>query len=113
MANKAAKTNPENRGEKPTLMEPTLIADGSRHRGRLTDLVVDLTAKSTGVSKNLPAAISNALANLVRSMNRYYSNRIEGHDTHPIDIERALIQDFSTGPRHRDLQLEAKVHIGV
>jgi Fic family protein len=46
-------------------------------------------------------------------MNCYYSNLIEGHETHPIDIERALIGDYSKDPKKRDLQLEAKAHINV
>jgi len=46
-------------------------------------------------------------------MNCYYSNLIEGHDTHPIDIERALNEDYSEDPEKRDLQLEAKAHISV
>jgi Fic family protein len=55
----------------------------------------------------------HALADLVRSMNCYYSNLIEGHDTHPIDIERALRQDYSAEPEKRNLQLEAAAHIAV
>ena len=46
-------------------------------------------------------------------MNCYYSNLIEGHNTHPVDIERALAGDYSTDPEKRDLQLEAKAHIAV
>lgn len=46
-------------------------------------------------------------------MNCYYSNLIEGHDTHPVDIERALNGDYSGDPKKRDLQLEAKAHIEV
>ncbi len=46
-------------------------------------------------------------------MNCYYSNLIEGHDTHPIDIERALKNDYSKDTKKRDLQLEAKAHIEV
>ena len=46
-------------------------------------------------------------------MNCYYSNLIEGHDTHPVDIERALRNDYSAEPEKRDLQLEAKAHIAV
>ena len=46
-------------------------------------------------------------------MNCYYSNLIEGHDTHPIDIERALNDDYSADPVKRNLQLEAKAHIEV
>jgi Fic family protein len=46
-------------------------------------------------------------------MNCYYSNLIEGHYTHPVDIERALRDDFSREPKTRDLQLEARAHIEV
>ncbi len=46
-------------------------------------------------------------------MNCYYSNLIEGHDTHPVDIERALKNDYSQDARKRDLQLEALAHIKV
>jgi Fic family protein len=46
-------------------------------------------------------------------MNCYYSNLIEGHDTHPVDIERALKNDYSADAKKRDLQLEAKAHIAV
>ena len=46
-------------------------------------------------------------------MNCYYSNLIEGHDTHPVDIERALKDDYSADAKKRDLQLEAKAHITV
>jgi Fic family protein len=46
-------------------------------------------------------------------MNCYYSNLIEGHDTHPIDIERALKDDYSKDRKKRDLQIEAKAHMAV
>jgi Fic family protein len=46
-------------------------------------------------------------------MNCYYSNLIEGHNTHPVDIERALKGDYSEDPTKRDLQVEAKAHIEV
>jgi Fic family protein len=57
--------------------------------------------------------VVRALADLVRAMNCYYSNLIEGHDTHPIDIERALKKDYSADPRQRNLQLEAEAHVSV
>jgi Fic family protein len=100
-------------GEQVTLMEPLLIGESSRKRGEVTDLAVELAAKSSGFRRSLPSGVVTALAGLVRSMNCYYSNLIEGHDTHPIDIERALRNDYSADPRKRDLQLEAKAHIFV
>ncbi|HTT19419.1 MAG TPA: Fic family protein [Candidatus Sulfotelmatobacter sp.] len=101
------------RGEVVSMMEPLLIAEGSRHRAPLTDLVVELAQKSAGFRRSLPSTLLTSLADLVRAMNCYYSNLIEGHDTHPIDIERALKNNYSKDARKRDLQLEAKAHIAV
>src|SRR5579884_360503 len=100
-------------GEPTSEMEPLLIAETSRHRARLTDLAFELTQKSAGFRRSLPASLLTSLADLVRSMNCYYSNLIEGHDTHPIDIERALRNDYSRDRRKRDLQIEAIAHIRV
>ena len=102
-----------NGGETVALMEPMVIAQGSRHRGDLIDLAVELAAASAGFRRSLPDGVRMALGDLVRAMNCYYSNLIEGHDTHPIDIERALNNDYSNDPRKRNLQLEAKAHITV
>jgi Fic family protein len=118
MANKAAGNKPDispakDRGEAVSLMEPLLIGDSSRHRGALTDLALELAQKSAGLRRSLPKSLLASLADLVRSMNCYYSNLIEGHDTHPIDIERALKNDYSRDAKKRDLQLEAKAHITV
>ncbi|NKE48627.1 Fic family protein [Roseomonas frigidaquae] len=101
------------RGETIGLMEPMLIGESSIRRGEITDLAVDLVAKAAGFRRSLQPNIAASLADLVRSMNCYYSNLIEGHDTHPIDIERALNEDFSKDAKKRDLQLEAKAHIAV
>ncbi len=103
----------EDRGEQISLMEPTRLGDGYRYRARLTDLAFDLAQKSAGFKRSLPPTLLNSLADLVRSMNCYYSNLIEGHNTHPIDIERALNNEYSNDTRKRDLQLEAKAHIAV
>ena len=98
-------------GEATALIEPLLIGETSRHRTGLTDLALDLAQKSAGFHRSLPASMQTSLADLVRTMNCYYSNIIEGHAAHPVDIERALKGDYSTDPEKRDLQLEAKAHI--
>lgn len=103
----------EDRGEHISQMEPLLVSDSSPSKGELADLALELTLKSTALRKSLPDGIVRALSDLVRSMNCYYSNLIEGHDTHPIDIERALHEDYSSDAKKRDLQLEAKAHIEV
>jgi len=100
-------------GESTTLMEPLLIGETSRDRGTLTDLAVELAQKSAGFRRSLPDSLVTSLSDLVRAMNCYYSYLIEGHDIHPVDIERALKNDYSKDPRKRDLQLEAKAHVTV
>jgi hypothetical protein len=46
-------------------------------------------------------------------MNSYYSNLIEDHSTHPLDIERALRKDFSKEPAKRVLQMESAAHVAT
>lgn len=100
-------------GESVRLMEPLFLYESSRRRTDLNDLAADLSVRSSGFRKGLPGGLRSALTNLVRLTNCYYSNLIEGHNTHPIDIERALKDDYSADPRKRNLQIEAKAHIKV
>jgi Fic family protein len=51
------------------------------------------------------------LRELVRAMNSYYSNRIEGQSTHPRYIENALKSDFSDKPDVAQRQRIAIAHI--
>ena len=93
------------------LMEPMLPPDGER---KLEDLAIDLATKASGLASQLPPTVRRSVGDLVRSMNCYYSNLIEGHDTHPRDIDRALAHaDYSTDPQKRALQHEAVAHIEV
>jgi len=101
------------RHEEPGEMESMLLAEGSRHRPALNDVAVELAAASAGLRRSLPIGVTQALADLVRAMNCYYSNLIEGHDTHPVDIERAMKNDYSADAKKRNLQLEAKAHVAV
>lgn len=51
------------------------------------------------------------IAQLLRSVNSYYSNRIEGQHTHPRDIERALKKNFSKDADKARLQRLALAHV--
>src|SRR5688572_30583037 len=113
-AKKAAEQAPRDDGEAVSLMEPMRIAEDNTARPELTELVLELTKRSASFRSSLPKGLAEPLAHFVRSMNCYYSNLIEGHDTHPVDIERALNDDLvRDDPKKRDLQLEAKAHIEV
>jgi Fic family protein len=106
-------SDPAEVGSTATTPKWVYAASCSRHRSGLTDLVLDLVQKSAGFRRSLPDSLLASLADLVRSMNCYYSNLIEGHDTHPVDVERALKNDYSQDAGKRNLQLEAKAHIIV
>lgn len=98
------------RDETIDLMEPMLPSEANRE---LEDLVFSLIQATSSLQAILKPRMTETLGNLVRNMNCYYSNLIEGHNTTPRDIERALAEDFSNNPVKRDLQLEAKAHIEV
>ncbi|MHB8709609.1 MAG: Fic family protein [Desulfuromonadales bacterium] len=63
------------------------------------------------LSTALHPVTRRAVVELVRAMNSYYSNLIEGHNTHPVDIERALASDYSHDPAKRALQMESAAHV--
>ncbi|MCE9624006.1 MAG: Fic family protein [Deltaproteobacteria bacterium] len=91
-------------------MEPMLPEETT---AALEDLCLELVEKASRLASQLHLTVQRSVMDLVRAMNCYYSNLIEGHDTHPRDIERALVKNFSSKPKQRDLQLEAKAHIEV
>ena len=96
--------------ETPTLMEPMPPEEGNK---RLEDLATELVGKASSLASSLRPEVRASVGDLVRSMNCYYSNLIEGHNTHPRDIDRAMKADYSTDTKKRELQLEARAHIEV
>jgi Fic family protein len=96
--------------ETPSLMEPMLPEEGRRE---LEDLATDLVGKASSLAASLCPEVRDSIGDLVRSMNCYYSNLIEGHNTHPRDIDRAMKADYSADIKKRELQLEARAHIEV
>ena len=93
-----------------TSMEPMVPEEASR---LLDDDILPLVAEANQLAGRIHPILRESIGELVRSMNCYYSNLIEGHDTHPRDIDRALANDFSSEPKKRDLQQEAVAHIHV
>jgi Fic family protein len=96
--------------ESVSLMEPMLPPAGQR---TLEDQAVRLVADSAALAAQLAVPVRSAVGDLVRSMNCYYSNLIEGHNTRPRDIDRALRKDYAQDPERRKLQFEAVAHIHV
>src|ERR1700730_10283793 len=79
----------------------------------IADVIAELAASSATLGKALHPRTAANLADLVLVMNTYYSNLIEGHNTRPRDIERALAGELDKDEGRRDLQLEAAAHVRV
>lgn len=77
------------------------------------DVIAELSAASATLARALHPRTAANLAALVRVMNAYYSNLIEGHTTRPRDIERALAGELEADKDRRNLQLEAAAHVRV
>ena len=94
----------------PSALEPLFPTDKA---GELRELAADLLQKSARLGGALHPITRHSVVELLRTMNSYYSNLIEGHNTHPLDIEKALRNDYSTDPARRALQIESRAHIEV
>ena len=81
--------------------------------GPIADAIAELAAAAATLGKALHPRTASNLADLVRIMNTYYSNLIEGHDTRPREIERALAGELDQDEGRRNLQLEAAAHVRV
>ncbi len=79
----------------------------------ISNAIAELTAASATLGRALNEATAANLADLVRMMNTYYSNLIEGHNTRPRDIECALEGKLNLDKERRNLQLEAVAHARV
>lgn len=84
----------------PTLAHPELDA-----------LAEDLSTKALELKALVHPVTAAQIAALLRGVNSYYSNRIEGQHTHPREIERALRKDFDKVPDKARLQRLAIAHI--
>lgn len=93
----------------PSRIEPARLED--QIPLDLVETANRLIQASQTLGRNLPTRTLADLAAMVRMMNSYYSNRIEGNNTRPRDIERALAGDYDADPGRRALQQEHAAHV--
>lgn len=91
-------------------IEPALLDEPT---AAIADVLTELSAAAATLARTLHPRTAANLAGVVRIMNTYYSNLIEGHDTRPRDIERALSGELDQDEGRRNLQLEAAAHVRV
>lgn len=92
----------------PHQFEPLLPGSAG---AALLPLAGDIIAGSQALHGATHASTRERLRELLRAMNSYYSNRIEGQGTHPLNIERALRDDFSARPDVARLQRVARAYL--
>ena len=96
--------------ESPQRIEPCFL---ERLSPEIGDLIATLARTATQLGGRLHPRTAASLAGLVRIMNCYYSNLIEGHNTSLRDIENALADELEPAEDRRNLQIEARAHIQV
>jgi Fic family protein len=90
----------------PDQFEPLLPSEA--RQGALLTQAHDLAQAATALS-GLPVA--SEIRGLLRAMNSYYTNRIEGQHTRPYELEQALRKDFSHDTKLAARQRLALAHI--
>lgn len=78
------------------------------HKKELEEKSIKLIRKSSSLGSGLSNITTTQIAGLVRKMNSYYSNLIEGNKTTPIEIEKA-IEERSAG--RKDIEVKLLEHI--
>lgn len=96
--------------ETPARIEPCGIEESIPER--LSDLVVTVRTEASEVGRGLHPDSARELRGMIRIMNSYYSNLIEGHNTRPRDIEAALA-GLEIEEERRPLAEEAAAHVRV
>jgi Fic family protein len=96
--------------ETPQRIEPTRLEEIPE---ATSDVIASLSSAAAKLEHALHPRTAENLAALVRITNTYYSNLIEGHNTRPGEIERALAGKLDQDKERRNLQVEAAAHVRV
>lgn len=93
----------------PSQMEPLFPGENKS----LVDLVMKIYADASELAGMVHPITRKEIARLLRHINSYYSNLIEGEHTTPADIERAVKKEYSADDEKKRLQLLSVAHIEV
>lgn len=93
----------------PARMEPLFPKESKP----LVDLAMKVYADASELAGMVHPITGKEIARLLRHINSYYSNRIEGEHTTPADIEKAVKKEYSTDEDKKRIQLLSVAHIEV
>ena len=83
----------------------------NRVLGGLREFAHEVQQEAWRLSGFAHPSVLHALSPLLRAMNSYYTNRIEGQHTLPADIENAMRQEFAASPDLAARQRLAMAHM--
>jgi Fic family protein len=86
------------------------LSPDERALGPLVEQAATLVAEGHRL-ESAAGTLARALKPLLRSMNSYYTNKIEGQHTRPADIERALKKQFDADAKQAQKQRLAVAHV--
>lgn len=95
----------------PAQMDPML--PGEHQLGPLLEQAHDLTRRADRLAGLCQPGALRGLRRLLRAMNSYYSNKIEGQHTLPLEIEQALRNDYAQDPDKARRQRLALAHMAT
>lgn len=93
----------------PSQMEPLFPGENKS----LAELAMKIYANAAELAGMLHPVTRKEIARLLRHINSYYSNRIEGEHTTPADIEKAVKSEYSTDNDKKKLQILSIAHIEI
>ena len=79
----------------------------------LLSMAEELCIQSATLTGSHAPQVLYGIKELLRKVNSYYSNQIESEGTHPIDIDKATREEFSSNSKEKQLQQLSLVHIEV
>lgn len=79
----------------------------------LVNIAMEVYRQSSSLENLLNPITRKEVIRLLRHINTYYSNRIEGEHTTPADIEKAVKKEYSSDTKKRGLQELSIAHIEV
>lgn len=95
----------------PAQMEPLL--PGEHRLGSLLEQAGDLIRSADQLAGMCQPSALTDLRGMLRAMNSYYSNKIEGQHTLPLEIEQALRNDYSADADKARRQRLALAHMAT
>jgi len=89
---------------------PTELSSGNITQELLV-LSEEIVVKSAMLEANYNPIVINAIKDMLRNVNSYYSNQIEAEGTHPIDTEKAMRKEYSSNDKEKKLQMLSVAHV--